>query len=211
MVSIKKAFTLIELIFAIIIMSIVVMSLPVMMKMTSDSIEKNIVQEAIFAASAELMGATTFYWDLNSMEDFSVSNYARVIDDGNCENNSSSLTNRLKVGHVAQPLHRRCLDSNTTMAIDTNSSIFPNLDNASKNNTRVNEVIFENPNPESKGYKKSYLVTVAIAKNDINGTINNNIKELTATIRNPDNNEVLTVLRTYCANIGEVDYYKRRF
>lgn len=208
MVSIKKAFTLIELIFAIIIMSIVVMSLPIMMKTTSDAIENNLVQEAIFAASAELMGATTFDWDLNSMQDFTLSNFSRVIDiDGNCENNSSSTRYRLKPGHIEQPFHRRCLDNPATGVADTNSTLFPNLDNSIKNNIDI----FVNPNPENKGYKKSYTVTVAIAKNDINGSANNNMKAITATIRNPDDNSIMTSLTTYCANIGEVDYYKRRF
>lgn len=213
MVSIKKAFTLIELIFAIVIMSIVVMSLPIMMKTTSDAIENNLVQEAIFAASAELMGATTFYWDLNSMQDFNLSNFSRVIDiDGNCENNSSSTRYRLKPGHIEQPFHRRCLDNPATVAADTNSTLFPNLDNSIKNNVDIFvNLISPTQITGQEGYKKSYKVTVAIAPNDINGTVNNNIKAITATIRNPDDNSIMTSLTTYCANIGEVDYYKRRF
>ncbi|MFA5461258.1 MAG: type II secretion system protein, partial [Sulfurimonas sp.] len=81
----RAAFTLIELIFAIIIMSIAIVSLPMMMQINSDGVERGILQEAIFAASAELMGATTYYWDGRSTEDFNLSKYSRVVDvDGDC-------------------------------------------------------------------------------------------------------------------------------
>lgn len=198
----RHAFTLIELIFAIIVMSIVVMSLPIMMQTTSKAIEDNIVQEAIFAASAELMGATTFYWDLNSTTDFNLSNLSRVIDiNGDCENNNSSTRHRLRPGHIDQPFHRRCLDSTDNTRADANSTLFPNLDNA----VHVNQVIFTDNTTEAAGYKESYRSTMGI--DYLN---NGNVKQLTSTITDTDGN-TLTVLRTFCANIGEVEYYKRRF
>lgn len=198
----KHAFTLIELIFAIVVMSIVVMSLPVMMQTTSRAIEDNIVQEAIFAASAELMGATTFYWDLNSTVDFNLSNLSRVIDiNGDCENNNSSTRHRLRPGHIEQPFHRRCLDSTDNTIASTADATFQNLDNA----VHANQVIFTDNTTEATGYKESYGSTMTI--NLLN---NNNVKQLTSTISDTDGN-TLTVLRTFCANIGEVEYYKRRF
>jgi len=74
----RFAFTMIELIFAIVIIAISVMSLPMMAVVTQRGMENNIVQEAIFAASAELMGATSGYWDENSMQDINVSHLSRV-------------------------------------------------------------------------------------------------------------------------------------
>lgn len=198
----RHAFTLIELIFAIIVMSIVVMSLPIMMQTTSKAIEDNIVQEAIFAASAELMGATTFYWDLNSTADFNLSNLSRVVDvNGSCENNISSTRHRLMLGHIEQPFHRRCLDSTDNTIASTPDGNFTNLDNA----VHGNQVIFTDNTTEATGYKESYGSTMTI--NLLN---NNNVKQLTSTITDADGN-TLTVLRTFCANIGEVEYYKRRF
>lgn len=198
----RHAFTLIELIFAIVVMSIVVMSLPVMMQTTSRAIEDNIVQEAIFAASAELMGATTFYWDLNSTTDFNLSNLSRVVDvNGNCENNISSTRHRLMLGHIEQPFHRRCLDSTSNTIASTADATFQNLDNA----VHANQVIFTDNVTEAKGYKESYGSTMTI--NLLN---NNNVKQLTSTVTDANGN-TLTVLRTFCANIGEVEYYKRRF
>ena len=64
----RSAFTMIELIFAIVIIAISVLSLPMMNQVISKNIEGSIVQEAIFAASAELNQVVSYYWDENSME-----------------------------------------------------------------------------------------------------------------------------------------------
>lgn len=203
----KSAFTLIELIFAIIIISIAVMSLPMMTRITSKGIDSNLAQEAIFAASAELMGATSYYWDANSMEDNNVSHLSRVIDiNSTCENNSSSPRYRLRSGHIAQPYHRRCLESNSTIAADINSLLFPNLNNAAHSS----EDIFLNPTGSSSGYKDSYKSAVTVTNVNQSGAADNNIKKITISITKADTTPI-TVLSTYSANVGEIDYYKRRF
>jgi len=196
----RFAFTLIELIFAIVIMSIAVMSLPMMIQTTAEGIEGNIVQEAIFAASAELMGATSYYWDLSSMQDANLSRLERVIDvGGNCDGD------RLRPGHINQPYHRRCLDSNVTGVANIADATFPNLNNA------VNAAIGDlfDPvaiNAEASGYKQEYQSQVTIAPG-----ADNNIKVLTASIYENDGTTLLTRLSIQSANIGEIDYYKRRF
>lgn len=197
----RSAFTMIELIFAIVIMSIAVMSLPMMVQTTSRNMENNLVQEAIFAASAELMGATSYYWDANSMYDGNLSRYSRVIDINNdCEANASSQRYRLRAGHIAQPYHRRCLEDSTINPLDTADTLFPNLNNSA---ITTAEVIFDNPIPEAVGYKDNYTRSVSVTRTDY-------IKKITVTVNNSDEDTV-TSLSAYCANIGEVDYFKRRF
>ncbi|HEY9203866.1 MAG TPA: type II secretion system protein [Sulfurimonas sp.] len=198
----RAAFTMIELIFAIVVISIAVMSLPVMMQVTSKGIEDNIVQEAIFAASAELMGATSYYWDRNSMQDSALSRLSRVIEvDGPCD------TDRLRPGHVNQPYHRRCLDSNTTGLANTPDATFPNLNNAV--DATVGD-LFDASAAEAAGYKQEYQGQVSISTG-----ADDNIKILTADIYGYEDDGVtqklLTSLKVYSANIGEIDYYKRRF
>jgi prepilin-type N-terminal cleavage/methylation domain-containing protein len=198
----KSAFTLIELIFAIVVMSIVVMSLPIMMQTTSKAIEDSIVQEAIFAASAELMGASAYYWDTRSIEDINVSGGERVIDvDGNCN------TDRLRLGHVAQPYHRRCLESTATN-IDPYSYVAGESLNSAVRST-IDAMLEDDsgtPTAEAAGYKQIYRRAMSITQ----GT-NNNIKILTANIYEDDGTTLLTSLKIYSANIGEVEYYKRSF
>jgi len=202
----RLAFTMIELIFAIIIISIAVISLPVMTKITEQGIEDGIIQEAIFAGSAELMGVSAAYWDTNSMSDNALSNISRVIDIGaTCDNNNSGANDRfrLRPGHIAQTLHRRCVDSpavNLALVSDLN---YPDLNDAS----HILQDIFVDQDTEAIGYKQTYQSVVSVAVNGVNG----NIKDIDVRVMNDAGDTNITILRMYSANIGEIDYYKRRF
>jgi prepilin-type N-terminal cleavage/methylation domain-containing protein len=203
---VKPAFTLIELIFAIVVIAISVVSLPMMTQVTSKAIDSNLIQEAIFAASTELNSAVTAHWDENSLED-NESSLSRVIDDGKCENNSSLANYRQKKGHINQPLHRRCLQNSSTSISNakTNDKIFA-LDDMEKNG---DDLSADNSGSAS-GYKHEYTTTISVDNSNISfGKLVNstNLKKLTVEIK--VDSKVVTKLHTYSANIGEVDYYKR--
>lgn len=193
MVKSRFGFTMIELIFAIVVMAIAVLSLPMMVQINSKLGESSIVQEAIFAASAELMGASAGYWDANSMEDSNLSSVSRVIDIvGDCD------SNRLRVGHINQPFHRRCVESSTGSVADSSSAEFVNLDNAEHSSSEI----FLNATPQSSGYKKSYTSQMDVTRDG-------DIKYLQVSVSDEDG--VIVVLKMQSANIGEIDYHKRRF
>jgi len=192
----KTAFTMIELIFAIVIIAIAVLSLPMITRVTSNAMDNNLAQEAIFAGAAELMSATAGYWDENSMQDINISYLSRVIDiSGDC-----NVTTRLKPGHIAQPFHRRCLDSNLTGANNAAGGVVIDLDDAVKNNA-----LFTNNTTSAAGYKRTYQSSITI-----DNITDPNIKIITSIISDLDGNEI-TRLTIHSANIGEIDYYKRRF
>lgn len=197
----RFAFTMVELIFAIVIIGIAVVSLPVMTQITSKGIESNILQEAIFAASAELMGASAGYWDANSMEDFNVSHLSRVIDlTGNCD------ADRLRPGHIAQPFHRRCLESNSTTAANTPDVTVVNLNNAAHGDQDIFlDTSGGGVTADASGYKDIYTSSI-----DVSSAADTNIKILTATIKK-SSGDTITILRMQSANIGEIDYHKKRF
>ena len=196
----RRAFTLIELIFAIVIISIAVISLPMMTQVNNRGIENSMVAEAIFGASAELMNASAGYWDANSMHDNNRSHLSRVIDIGSiCENNSSSPRHRLRPGHIAQPLHRRCLDSATIAVVNVADNIYVNLDNA----VYTNRHMFLSTNPQASGYKDNYKSSLFVEQI-------NDIKYMQIEVTN-SKGEVVTILKMQSANIGEIDYYKRTF
>jgi len=166
----SHAFTLIELIFAIVIVAISVLSLPMMSQESSRSIENSILQEAIFAASTELMGASSGYWDLNSMEDNNVSHLSRVIDViGDCDNNNTSDRFRLRPGHIQQPLHRRCVVSASGDVNNTADATFVNLNNAVHGNVNM----FTDATTDATGYKETYQSNVTVADQ------NNSVKIIT--------------------------------
>jgi len=204
----KYAFTMIELIFAIVIIAISVLSLPMMNQSITKGIDGNIIQEAIFAASTELNEAVTAHWDENSLGPNQ--SLARIIEGSiqSCENNSSLATYRLMAGHITQPLHRRCLDDNTTEPKDSTDD--DNITALEDMGHSTSEKIFDNSTAEASGYKNEYESTLFITRpSNFNGS-NNNIKMLESTITDSDGN-TLVVLRSYSANIGEVDYYKRTY
>jgi len=194
---VRSAFTLIELIFAIVVIAIAIVSLPLMTGVTQKGVEQNILQEAIFAASTQLMGITAAYWDERSMEDADVSDLSRVVDiGGDCD----TLT-RLRPGHIAQPYHRRCLKSNSSDGLDLtiNDNVY-SLDDAVSD---VNDAtsIFDNPDADATGYKDVYTSNATISRYG-------DVKKITVTVKDSSGN-IITKLITYSANIGEPDYYKR--
>ena len=206
---VRYAFTMIELIFAIVVIGIAVMSLPTMNQATSSGIEGNLVQEAVFAASTELNQAVSANWDDNSLEPGAPNSLARVIEltAGSCDNNPSSPTFRQMAGHINQPLHRRCLDSNATSLATADVADVTALNDMNKTNATL-----DNATTDETGYKLNFTTTVAIANNAIfDGAANPNMKKITVTIKDATTSAVITELVTYSANIGEVDYYKRTY
>ena len=195
----RLAFTMIELIFAIVIIAISVLSLPVMVQITSKGIENNLLQEAIFAASAELMDASSGYWDERSMEDENLSNLSRVIDIGG----GCSADNRLRPGHIAQPYHRRCTDSNSAAGLNGTTDPIFSLDDAEHTVTDM----FDNPIGEAAGYKQTYQSTLVVAPDGANA----NIKHIISDVKDSTGVTTLTVLKMQSANVGEIEYYKMRF
>lgn len=201
---VRTAFTLIELIFAIVIIAISVVSLPMMNQVVSSGVDSSLKQEAIFAAATELNEVVAAHWDQNSLETTMLDSYAKVIETGDCINNVNSSRYRLRPGHINQPLHRRCLDSTVLGAADSNASIaVVDLDDMAHSNSPI--VI---GTTSEAGYKDIYTSTITVSRPANFAGVNNNIKMITSQISDSDG--ALSLLRTYSANIGEVDYYKRR-
>jgi len=213
---VKNAFTLIELIFAIVIIAIAVISLPTMNQATMKGIEGNMVQEVVFAASTELNQVITAHWDDNSLEPAAPNSPARVIDifagAGRCETNSSLSTYRQMAGHIDQPLHRRCLDSNTTGLAAGAVLLVDDLDDR-----MVTGQTLSNAGTGEDGYKLNFTTDINVTNtNVIFGTdqvnANPNMKRITVTIKDTAATpKIITSLVTYSANIGEIDYYKRSY
>jgi len=196
----RFAFTMIELIFAIVIIAIAVLSLPIMSGVNQKAIEDSIVQEAIFAASAELMDASAGYWDEYSMQDANISKFSRVINIS--ATSPCNATTKLRSGHIAQPYHRRCLDDTTIVnAYTGGTGSIPDLSDLA----HANQQIFIGGSSDASGYKQMY-------KSDLNISLAvNEVKTLTSTIKDESGTNILVKLKLQSANIGEVDYYKRTF
>jgi len=205
----RSAFTLIELIFAIVIIAITIVALPTMTRVVSHNTDSNLIQEAIFAAATELNEAITAHWDENSTEENATTTLAMVINlDNSCEDNNTQERYRLRPGHILEPLHRRCLNNLTTGAAHSTSKTDVV---AIEDMLHSSREIFLNPTPSAEGYKNDYNSTLSISYSpSFAGANQANMKQVTAKIVDADGNTIVQ-LSTYIANIGEVDYYKRTF
>jgi len=203
---VRKAFTLIELIFAIVIIAFTVLTLPMLNGVLNQGMENSIVQEAIFGAATKLQEVTTYHWDDNSIDPSEPNGLARVInEDSSCESNNTSSHYRLRPGHIEEPYHRRCLNNLTTTAANANSN--SNVDSVDDLNGASGNLFIGN-SASSGGYKDSYTYTIAVTPNaSYAGASQNNIKKVDVTIK--ENGDTIVGLSTYVMNIGEVDYYKR--
>lgn len=202
----RSAFTLIELIFAIVIIAISVVSLPMMNQAIGKGVDANLVQEAIFAAATELNEAVSANWDENSIES-GTNFYARVINlGGDCD-----ATTKLRPGHVNEKLHRRCLDNTTLSPADNNATADIAAINSLNDMVHANQNIFINDTTNQAGYKKKYFSTVDVTRGaTFGGAANQDMKQIVITIRDEDD-KIITSLTTYSANIGEIDYYKKAY
>ncbi len=205
----KSAFTLIELIFAIVVIAITVISLPMMNQAISKGIDSNLLQEAIFAAATELNEVTTTQWDEASIDTNTSTTISQVINlDGTCENNNSKERYRLKVGHILEPLHRKCLNNLTQAELDSNTTAAVD---AVEDKAHGYTNIFLNLTPGQEGYKQNFTSSLTVNYDPIfDGAVRPNMKIITITVKDEKNN-IVTSLFTYVANIGGIDYYKRTY
>lgn len=233
---VRTAFTLIELIFAIVVMSIVMLSFPMIMQVDSDARERAFAQEAALAASAKMAQLLTYQWDERSLDwgDLAenIQTSARLLDDTNHSTNAfarvAGTQSRVGGGH---------------------RQFFPAVTNASAladdNNTLIGgrEVVVGldeqglsfGPGSGfdagfaagSFGYKRNYQMQIAIGRVDDGSTVDytqpnigfvftqgdvggqTNLRVAEVSIRDGDTNRVLTRLYSYAANIGEYQAYSR--
>lgn len=190
---------MIELIFAIVVIAITVLSLPIMVQITSKGAEDALVQEAIFAAAAELNQAISYHWDANSTE--TNSSLAGVIDtNGNCD----PVTLK-KPGHAA----RRCV-----LANGVENAVIANKPSVNDAAHAARSIFIDSSNVADAvtGYKNaSYRSTLTVEHNvTFDNADTNDVKKVAITI-DDGNGNTITTLETYIFNIGDYDPVKRTF
>jgi len=208
---VRYAFTLIELIFAIVIIGITVISLPMMTQVTSKGIDESIVQEAIFAAATELNEAVTRHWDDNSFDVNTTDTYSRVITTAIGTATGCNNITRLRPGHINQERHRRCTDVNSTVSGASTNANINSFDDA----THTKDKMFNEDKTEAAGYKELYKSALTVS-NPISNPVSfgsltksRDIKALQLIVS--DSEGTIIKLTTYSFNIGEIDYYERSF
>lgn len=231
----RSAFTMIELIFAIVIIGISMLALPMIMQVDATSQEDSLMQEGIMITSTKASQILTFPWDPNSPPEGTLMSTSQVLETGGT--GDSELTTRraapqddFRVGHFPEQLRRRLTPSSaarTALAIAPNA--IPSMNDF---NGESLPIIPAAGNHWT--YKKSWRVdtTVSYVSDTatyagVLGVINDfsfsnvvnaaapvsNIKmiRVTATDTTPNSTGSAVVLTSYSANIGEAEFFKRRY
>lgn len=218
----RKAFTLIELIFAIVLIAVVMLTIPTMIQVNNKALEGNAAQEAIFLVSAVLSEATTLLWDANSLGGTDVNVMLSKVLDVNGTGNAAydrwdqvsgalDVNSTIRKGSLDQDMHRQMFSSETRPA---QSATLP---------LTISQTFDSAAAGESLGLKLAYTISasrVFINDNPTNFAFtttaagqHTNIKMTQVEINATIDGTAITVsrLRAYTCNIGEIDYAKRRF
>jgi prepilin-type N-terminal cleavage/methylation domain-containing protein len=216
---VKKAFTMIELIFAIVIIAIIVMGVPQIIAQNAKTLTGDdngtgaFAQEGIFAAAGVAAKILTYQWDANSLDPNELDAYAKELNTsapatafGPIVQGGVNLP--LRQGNIAEDKHRRFHSSFTAPSSQylagLTPSTFPIIDvagsgeykctwSATVNGGYVTDATY--PETGSSSSSNSKMATIQInATGGACSAINN-----------------VVTLRVYTANIGEIDYAKRTF
>jgi len=201
----RAGFTLIEMIFTIVIVAIIVAGVPRMIAQNNAALEDNLITEAIFIASAQASQTLSNQWDPASMV-AGTDEYAKQLDISGITGPLSRLSGEgvLRIGNIAQEKHRR-FHSSFTIPTET-GLVVPDLNLSQR---------------EQFGYKDVY--TQIVQTNHVTTGINTQVfpsfpavglsdmKMAVITIQSKNNSDLNVTLRVYAANIGEHDYAKRSF
>ena len=227
---VRHAFTMIELIFALVIMGIVFISLPLILLQNAESVEDNLIQESIFLSSSKMSQILTYQWDGNSTESnltLSTSDVLTVSAAGDSE--LARSVSDFRRGHFQQDKHRRMTpinDERNATAIGIEGAVFDDIDDF---DGIVNFNIITTP--DVGGYKKNYRgdVNVTYVNDNTDYTANpvnfafttanaggtTNLKMIETSIVQDRTGtgvwDTSVLLRAYVANIGETGYFKRRY
>ena len=229
----RRGFSLIEVVFAIIIIAISLMSVPMLLKSSSKSNEFSMMQEAILATSTKMGNILSYPWDINSYD--STNKILRTLDVSASGDSELSRVlgvndNNLRIGHIFADKRRRFYDYNINPSHQVNPTTSVNHANKQSINDFHGETVtiggsgsFDYKDAgmsmtsnvyyinDSANYSAQNIVKAInpSTANPITSNVNStNIKMVQVTTNMPSLGQNI-VLRTYLSNIGQAKLLTR--
>lgn len=103
----RSAMSMIELVFAIVVMGIAIMSLPLVLTQVQNNDAFTLRQEAILAAKTKIGEILTYEWDENSYDATAQHSFVLNTANGDAELNCNAAT-FLRPGHFTTDYRRKC-------------------------------------------------------------------------------------------------------
>lgn len=192
MYSKKLAFTMIELIFAIVVIGISVISIPVISQVSQSGLEKNLAQEAILLTSADIIRAMSGKWDENSKPDNIDFEYIVFTSDAEVTNADN---NNQRPGNIRILYH-----PDNTLRVTSTIDGLDDIDDYDTSSSKVNAV---DDVASAEMFKDQYKKDISVNSTQSFGTLTNNanIKKILIETYS-QNDEKLVQLYMYVMNTG---------
>lgn len=223
----RKATSMIELVFAIVVMGIAMMSLPLILTQVQNSNTFTLRQEAILSIKTKLTYVLAYQWDTNTLD--ATANIERALDipsSSDTDANFDRNTTLRRVGHLSQDARRRFwnnqVDATTTASFGTvntpqdiddfngdseTKSVAPSaLDDFIFNLELNTSVAYIVDKPSSGSYAASPSINFIF---DTNTTTNRTNIKMIRVMGNANGMDAPIYMYTFSSNIGESKVAKR--
>ena len=203
---VKNAFTMIELIFAIVVIAVVLLTIPMMIQVNNKALEGNVAQEAIFLVSTVLTETTALIWDDRSIDgNVTTITASGILDTGGDGAYSRVVGSSLRQGGMQKNRTRKFFDTNTAplqTAVESLTGII--------SGTSTSDLVGYK-NVYSIGATRGYIADTPAGFNFttamLGAGVSSNIKMTTVEINATIDGVATTIsrLRAYTCNVGEAD------
>jgi len=224
---VRGAFSLLELIIAIIVIGISLLSIPLILTSNTKSLETSLQQEAVMGALTQIANIMSYKWDEGETNASINGGYAKILD---TQSNASALDcveqsfGRVRKGNFLGDDRRKCYNTQRlATAPDALGSDDNDLDDIDDFITYDSELISGDRNSEDD-YKRDYAYDIGVVYiNDefdfdsagVNWSLDaspvndrsTNIKMVEVRVSSDNGGDI--VLKAFSANIGEISYYGR--
>ncbi|MDD3343234.1 MAG: hypothetical protein PHR87_06655 [Sulfurospirillaceae bacterium] len=211
----RSAMSMIELVFAIVIMGIAVMSLPLILTQVQSNNAFAMQQEAILAAKAKIGDVLTYEWDDRSYSPNASSTFVLDVTHGDAELNAVPPTPR-RVGHIDTDYRRKFFPNttNATLTLGSEGGDLDDVDDFTNTTTSIAAAV-EGAGTLDYVFDLNLSTTVSYANDSgtysdqnltdftFNPAVNaasTNIKTIEVKVSGGDQN---ITLRAFTCNIGE--------
>jgi hypothetical protein len=224
----RGGFSLVELVFSIIVIAIALMTVPLMLGQSSQSNQYALMQESILAARTKMGNILSFRWDENAAD--ANGSVVRVLDVANGASALDRNTTFRRKGHIEEDYRRRMTDSEVNASLGQETvDVFDDIDDfdgesaivaasgaagvqgtfdyldKDLNLTTIVRFISDDTNYSKQSI--TFDFNVSTATSNINQSTNIKMIELNATSTNRA--DLPFVFRTFSSNIGQSKLYER--
>ena len=225
----KYAFTLIEVLIAIIVISIAISAVPFVMKQTQKSTDFSIAQESLLASTTKIYSIYSYRWDENSSDDPENPYYVKVINTNGDNELSNNANSGFRIGHIQQNGRNKFFTST-----EHNATPVANFGSGSEVDTIIDDIddfngksyTITTTGGSSVDYKRDLNMNIRViyiddnatysdsnmtfnfSTNSISNTTNIKMIEINSTATIIDKS-ISFILRGFVSNLGESSLYYR--